>query len=139
MLETEIKKLTEAVHALTAVMKPQEAASANTTPEVVTPAATTAAPVQAATAAPSPTPTTAQAPAAVEQAAPAAQAGAVTLDAAKSQLAAIIQKMNDGGAAVTALIAQMPSTTGAQPRLLSEVHPSAYQQLIDAAQEKANA
>jgi hypothetical protein len=136
VLETEIKKLTEAVHALTAVMN-QGATHANApTPTVTTPASTAPTPAAEPTA---PTPAAAQAPAAVEQAAQPAAPTEISFDQLKSQLAAIIQKMNDGGAAVAGLIGQQPSTTGQPPRLLSEVDPGAYAQLLETAKGLTNA
>lgn len=57
----------------------------------------------------------------------------MTFDQVKSELSAVIQKMGDGGAAVTSLIASFTKQDGTSARLLSEITPVQYPQLIEAA------
>lgn len=145
MLETEIKKLTAAVEALNATMSggANESSPVSSTPPA---AQATAAPAPAA-AAPIPTP-------APVQAAPTPVAGPVfnvatpdpgaavvplTFDMVKAQLSAVIQKMGDGGAAVSTLVSTYPDSTGQPAKLLSTVDASLWPDLVAKAKELINA
>jgi len=140
MLETEIKKLTAAVEALTATMSGE--GNAPTTGPVpttdTTPPAPPPEPVQPTPAAPvTPTPppgpkfNLAQPDQAVQS--------ALSFDQVKAQLSAVIQKMGDGGAAVTGLVAQYFDMNGVPATLLSTVNPASYPDLVAKAKELINA
>lgn len=140
MLETEIKKLTVAIEALNATMSgaPNAATSAPSTPP-----AAQAAPTPAPATTPIPTPTPAQAvPATVAAPTfnvatpdPGSEQSPLTFDMVKAQLSAVIQKMGDGGAAVSTLVSTYPDGTGQPAKLLSTVDATLWPDLVSKAKE----
>jgi len=144
MLETEIKKLTAAIEALTATMGGVNAPSetANISPAVTSaPAAAATAPTPAPVqTAPTPTPTTVAAPVFnLATPDPGAAAAPLTFDMMKAQLSAIIQKMGDGGAAVSTLVSTYPDATGQPAKLLSTVDANLWPDLLAKAKELIHA
>ena len=120
MLETEIKKLTAAVEALTATM-----AGGTHAPDTQT--AAPAAPAQTAA------PTAVQAPAQVAPPAtpaPTAAPTVPTFDEVKTHLSAVAQRMNDGGTGISGLVASCTDVNGNPVRLLSMIDPAQYADLI---------
>jgi len=145
MLETEIKKLTVAIEALNQTMS--RGSASEPTP---TPSTEPAAPVN--TPAPIPTPgpapndewfycpapagaIPAPAPVGAPTPAVAAPASQTTFEQVKSELSAIIQKMNDGGAAVSGLVGSFTTPQGQPARLLSEIDPVQFPQVLEAARK----
>ena len=140
MLETEIKKLTVAIEALTA-------ATLGGSDVPITAPSTQAAVAPAPAAATTPTPTPVQtAPAAMASPVfnvatpdPGSAAAPLTFDLVKAQLSAVIQKMGDGGAAVSALVATYLDATGQPAKLLSTVDATLWPDLVAKAKELINA
>lgn len=147
MLETEIKKLTAAVEALNETMlrlkvtkqgegnAPTTAPVPTTDPTPPTPPAAAVQPTPAAPVTPTPPPgpkfNLAQPDQPVQP--------ALSFNQVKAQLSAVIQKMGDGGAAVTGLVATFPDVNGAPATLLSTVNPDSYPDLVAKAKELINA
>jgi len=160
MLETEIKKLTAAVEELNATIIASTALridrwdmAHNTSGEGnapttgpkqnldTAPPTPPAAAVQPAPAAPvTPTPPTPPAGPKFNLAQPDQPVQpALSFDQVKAQLSAVIQKMGDGGAAVSGLVATFPDVNGAPATLLSTVNPDSYPDLVAKAKELINA
>jgi len=141
MLEIAIKNLTVAIEALTAATLGDSDGPADTASHIVT--AIKNAPPTAATASPTPVQT---APAAMASPVfnvatpdPGSAAAPLTFDLVKAQLSAVIQKMGDGGAAVSALVATYPDATGQPAKLLSTVDATLWPDLVAKAKELINA
>jgi len=70
---------------------------------------------------------------------PGSQQAPLTFDMVKAQLSAVIQKMNDGGAAVSALVGTYPDASGQPATLLSTVDATLWPDLVAKAKELINA